>query len=235
MTRPREDSIAVRQSRRAGRPSSWPSTTSSSDVTTQVVAPTSPELGSVFNLQTDGEVVLLYSWSVFTRRSTSDLEVGHQLRRAIHVFCPGQPAQPSAAPGKTEDPREKLADQRASSGTIPTCENPVTRPGIEPGERANRTETRQCSSDAATDIVINGARKQGQLQHSLEAAVAERLARSPPTLANRVQSPAGSLPDFRKDDAAGRRVFSGVSRFLIPSFRRCSIRTSLHPHRLSRS
>ncbi|KAJ8869854.1 hypothetical protein PR048_028863 [Dryococelus australis] len=71
------------------------------------------------------------------------------------------------------------------------------------------------------------------------AAVAERLACSPPTKANRFQSPAGALPDFRyagivPDDAAGRRVFSGSSRFPALTFRRCSILTSLHPLRLSR-
>ncbi|KAJ8881980.1 hypothetical protein PR048_018468 [Dryococelus australis] len=52
-------------------------------------------------------------------------------------------------------------------------------------------------------------------------SVAERLACSPPAKAIRVQSPAGSLPDFRKwvscpDDAASRRVFSGISRFPRP-------------------
>ncbi|KAJ8872476.1 hypothetical protein PR048_026082 [Dryococelus australis] len=33
------------------------------------------------------------------------------------------------------------------------------------------------------------------------------------------------------DDAAGRRVFSGISRFPSLTFRRCSILTPLHPHR----
>ncbi|KAJ8878083.1 hypothetical protein PR048_022547 [Dryococelus australis] len=45
------------------------------------------------------------------------------------------------------------------------------------------------------------------------AAVAERLACSTPTRANRVQSPAGfSQVGIVPDDAAGRRVFSGISR-----------------------
>ncbi|KAJ8881590.1 hypothetical protein PR048_018075 [Dryococelus australis] len=44
-------------------------------------------------------------------------------------------------------------------------------------------------------------------------AVAERLARSPPTKANRVQSPPGFLQvGIVPDDAVGRRVFSGISR-----------------------
>ncbi|KAJ8878841.1 hypothetical protein PR048_019430 [Dryococelus australis] len=58
-----------------------------------------------------------------------------------------------------------------------------------------------------------------QVTMEYEAAVAQRLACSPPNMANRVKSPAGSLPDFRKwktcqDDAAFRRVFSGMS--LVP-------------------
>ncbi|KAJ8880305.1 hypothetical protein PR048_016771 [Dryococelus australis] len=37
--------------------------------------------------------------------------------------------------GETGEPREKIKTRRptASSGTIPTCESPATRPGIEPG------------------------------------------------------------------------------------------------------
>ncbi|KAJ8885616.1 hypothetical protein PR048_011814 [Dryococelus australis] len=34
--------------------------------------------------------------------------------------------------GKREIP-EKISQPTASSGTIPTCKNPVTRPGIQPG------------------------------------------------------------------------------------------------------
>ncbi|KAJ8873424.1 hypothetical protein PR048_024241 [Dryococelus australis] len=69
------------------------------------------------------------------------------------------------------------------------------------------------------------------------AAVAERLACSPPTKANRVQSPAGS-PDSHMaivpDDAVGRRIFSGISRFLRP-FIPAPLNTHLnHPYRLSR-
>ncbi|KAJ8883189.1 hypothetical protein PR048_015029 [Dryococelus australis] len=53
---------------------------------------------------------------------------------------------------------------------------------------------------------------------------------SPPTKANRAQPPTGSLPDFSQvvivpDDAAGRRVFSGISL----AFRRFSNLTSFHP------
>ncbi|KAJ8865794.1 hypothetical protein PR048_033316 [Dryococelus australis] len=51
---------------------------------------------------------------------------------------------------------------------------------------------------------------------------------------NRVQFPAGPPSGFRHvgivlDDAAGRRVFSGISSFPVLAFRHWSIRTSLHP------
>ncbi|KAJ8866959.1 hypothetical protein PR048_032821 [Dryococelus australis] len=63
------------------------------------------------------------------------------------------------------------------------------------------------------------------------AAAAERLPRSPPAKANRVQSPAGS-PEFRKwESCRTMPFFGGFSRgspvFLAPSFRRCSIFTSI--------
>ncbi|KAJ8870119.1 hypothetical protein PR048_029131 [Dryococelus australis] len=65
------------------------------------------------------------------------------------------------------------------------------------------------------------------------AAGAKRLAHSPPTKANRMQSPAGS-PDFRMwescRDAAGLRVFSEISHFP-----RASTPTMLHTHLASPS
>ncbi|KAJ8872277.1 hypothetical protein PR048_025879 [Dryococelus australis] len=53
---------------------------------------------------------------------------------------------------------------------------------------------------------------------TLGVTVAGRLPRSPPTKANRVQSPLGPHPDVGivLDDATGRRVFSGISRFPLP-------------------
>ncbi|KAJ8889203.1 hypothetical protein PR048_008701 [Dryococelus australis] len=71
------------------------------------------------------------------------------------------------------------------------------------------------------------------------AAVAEWLDCSPPTKANRAQSLAGPLLDFRKWESCRTMPLVGgfsqgvpVSR--TPAFRRCSILTSLHPHWLSR-
>ncbi|KAJ8895613.1 hypothetical protein PR048_000949 [Dryococelus australis] len=69
---------------------------------------------------------------------------------------------------------------------------------------------------------------------STGATVAERLACSPPTKTIRVQSPARLHVGIVLDDAVGRRVFSGISRFPLLSFRGCSILTSLFPHRLPR-
>ncbi|KAJ8888359.1 hypothetical protein PR048_007849 [Dryococelus australis] len=65
----------------------------------------------------------------------------------------------------------------------------------------------------------------------LGATVAERLARAPPAKANRAQSPAGS-PDFRKwESYRTMPLVGGFSRGSpvspAPSFRRCSIFTSI--------
>ncbi|KAJ8890856.1 hypothetical protein PR048_010365 [Dryococelus australis] len=70
------------------------------------------------------------------------------------------------------------------------------------------------------------------------AAVAEQLVCSPFTTANRVQSPAGSLPSYLhvgivSDDAAGRRVFSGMFHFpraFIPSQHHTPILTAFSPY-----
>ncbi|KAJ8872911.1 hypothetical protein PR048_026527 [Dryococelus australis] len=60
------------------------------------------------------------------------------------------------------------------------------------------------------------------------ATVAERLARSPPTKANRIQSPAGfSQVGIVPNDAVSRRVFWGSPVSPAPSFRRQSTFTSI--------
>ncbi|KAJ8866149.1 hypothetical protein PR048_033673 [Dryococelus australis] len=70
--------------------------------------------------------------------------------------------------------------------------------------------------------------KVGNFPVHLGATVAERLARSPPTMANRVQSLAGfSRVGIVPEDAVGQRVFSGSHVSPTLSFRRCSIRTSI--------
>ncbi|KAJ8872829.1 hypothetical protein PR048_026445 [Dryococelus australis] len=65
----------------------------------------------------------------------------------------------------------------------------------------------------------------------LGATVAEQFACSPLTKAIRVQSPPGysgfSQMGIVPDDAVGRRVFSGISRFPAPSLRCCSILISI--------
>ncbi|KAJ8874215.1 hypothetical protein PR048_025057 [Dryococelus australis] len=67
------------------------------------------------------------------------------------------------------------------------------------------------------------------------AAVAERLA----CLANCAQSPAGSIPDFRKWESCRMMLLvGGISRespiYPALTFQQCFILTSFHPHRLSR-
>ncbi|KAJ8888056.1 hypothetical protein PR048_007542 [Dryococelus australis] len=53
------------------------------------------------------------------------------LKRAVHIYIYIHSTRMEGR-GKREIP-EKTRRPTASSGTIPTCENPVTRPGIEPG------------------------------------------------------------------------------------------------------
>ncbi|KAJ8894464.1 hypothetical protein PR048_007118 [Dryococelus australis] len=72
-----------------------------------------------------------------------------------------------------------------------------------------------------------------------ETAVAERLARSPPTKANRVQSPAGSLLDFcRWESCRTLLLVGGFSRGspVSPalSFRRRYVLTSITPPPVAR-
>ncbi|KAJ8867811.1 hypothetical protein PR048_031616 [Dryococelus australis] len=77
------------------------------------------------------------------------------------------------------------------------------------------------------------------LPNANPSAVAERLTCSPPTNANRVQPPAGVTLGFllvgiAPDDAAGRRVFSGISRFPGPFIPALLYSHLNHPHWLSR-
>ncbi|KAJ8898218.1 hypothetical protein PR048_003578 [Dryococelus australis] len=72
------------------------------------------------------------------------------------------------------------------------------------------------------------------------STVAERLDCSPPTKANRVQSPAGPLPDFRKWESCRTMLLIGGFSLGYPvsstiAFRLCSILTSFRPNRLSRA
>ncbi|KAJ8879993.1 hypothetical protein PR048_020614 [Dryococelus australis] len=77
-----------------------------------------------------------------------------------------------------------------------------------------------------------------RIHFGARASGAERLACSPPTKANRVQSPAGPLPDFRNwEPCRTMPLVGGFSRGSpfspASSIRRCSILTSFHPHWLS--
>ncbi|KAJ8872139.1 hypothetical protein PR048_025741 [Dryococelus australis] len=117
--------------------------------------------------------------------------------------------------GEGVSPR-KLSHQQQHPAAFPTCEKPVEFGG-------NRTRS----------TLMGGkyTKKFPDERRATVATVAERLARSPPTKANRVQSSAGS-PDFRKWESC--RTMPLVGRFSrgspvspTPSFRRRSIFTSI--------
>ncbi|KAJ8891513.1 hypothetical protein PR048_004041 [Dryococelus australis] len=85
-------------------------------------------------------------------------------------------------------------------------------------------------------------KSKGNLTGNLNrATVAERLACSSATKANRVQYPAGPLPEFHRWESCWTMPLVGGSsrRSPIPpppgnEFQRCSLTTSLHIHRISR-
>ncbi|KAJ8878134.1 hypothetical protein PR048_022601 [Dryococelus australis] len=78
------------------------------------------------------------------------------------------------------------------------------------GEMGRAGEARENVSDSAN-------------RADFSAAVDERLACSPPIKANRVQSPAGSLPDFRKWESC-----VGLPRWLASFFGDIPLTPSLH-------
>ncbi|KAJ8871556.1 hypothetical protein PR048_027880 [Dryococelus australis] len=126
----------------------------------------------------------------------------------------------------------ELPEEFGNSGTIRTCDNPgVTRSAIEPcspwWEAGSLT--------AQPPRPREGTRKEEGEGSGVETEVVtvfllERLACSPPTKANRVQSPAGSLPGFRMWESC-RWLAGFLGDFPFPpalSYRRCSILTSIN-------
>ncbi|KAJ8888960.1 hypothetical protein PR048_008454 [Dryococelus australis] len=94
-----------------------------------------------------------------------------------------------------------------------------------------------CLYGVLHDLTRTRQRSKNDITNDRGASVAERLARSPPTSANCVKSPAGS-PDFRMwESCRTMPLVGGFSRGspVSPalSFRRCS-KLTYHPHRLSR-
>ncbi|KAJ8891883.1 hypothetical protein PR048_004438 [Dryococelus australis] len=114
------------------------------------------------------------------------------------------------------------ADERAKDVSMERCRNARAMETGEPRESppANSivrhdSQMRKCKSDPAGNM-------------------AERLACSPPTKANRVLSPAGSHPNLRvRESWRTMPLVGGISRgspvFPTPSFRRGSILTSITP------
>ncbi|KAJ8873640.1 hypothetical protein PR048_024462 [Dryococelus australis] len=184
--------------------------------------------------------------------------------RTPHLAC--RPRRKDCRDGETGDPREKPRRPAASSSTIPTCENSgVARPGIEPGFRTvlkNRYRIEHqmfvhwllphiwqfgirflfpckiaIDSGSSRECIINSYPIGKNLTRS-GAAVSERLDCSPPTKKNRIQSPAGSLLDFRKWESCRTMPLAGGFPRGFPaspalSFRRCFALTSITRHRLS--
>ncbi|KAJ8877578.1 hypothetical protein PR048_022033 [Dryococelus australis] len=142
--------------------------------------------------------------------------------------------------GKTGDPREYPANSaivRHYSHVRKSGSDPVgnrTRLAYVEGEeetaphqsdRHDSPDTMKCKKQQMNSKVTVTDEMAG-------AAVAERLAGSPPFKANRAQSPAGPLPDFRTwESYRTMTLVGGFPRDLpfppSPSLRRCSILTSI--------
>ncbi|KAJ8869574.1 hypothetical protein PR048_028566 [Dryococelus australis] len=146
--------------------------------------------------------------------------------------------------GKQEIP-EKTRRPPASSSTIPTYESPVTRPGIEPGSswwEANRMRMISIVILEFVPIILkvvlscyvirdHGCLVRLHLQISSRGGVVVRLPVS--HLGETGLIPSGYDRTRRCRWSAGF-FFRGTPVFSAFAFRRCSIPTSLHPHRLSR-
>ncbi|KAJ8869145.1 hypothetical protein PR048_030713 [Dryococelus australis] len=152
-----------------------------------------------------------------------------QTLRASSAPCTYSATESCAAPGGgcksagvARSPREQpIGTQQTASSTTQTL----------------RASSAPCTYSATDSCVAPGGRLQERWRskvvdkplagHWLEVDEANG---SEATKANRVQSPAGPLPDFRawvssRGDVAGRRDFSGLSRFP-----RSSILSLLRPH-----
>ncbi|KAJ8897673.1 hypothetical protein PR048_003023 [Dryococelus australis] len=143
--------------------------------------------------------------------------------------------------GKRENP-EKTRRPTASSGTIPTCENPVTRPESEPRSpwwEASELTARPPRPRYAPTAVRNSLRRATDLckqltvffgyhdprdqirstistglhmyYHRERATMAEWLDCSPPTKANWVQFPSGSLRIFKWESCRTMPLVGGFS------------------------
>ncbi|KAJ8866574.1 hypothetical protein PR048_032433 [Dryococelus australis] len=64
---------------------------------------------------------------------TASLALMSSAYQPMRVFAVNMEWRRNEGAGETGDPRKKPRLSTASSGMIPTCENPVTQPGIDPG------------------------------------------------------------------------------------------------------
>ncbi|KAJ8870329.1 hypothetical protein PR048_029350 [Dryococelus australis] len=82
----------------------------------------------------EGSAIILSHWCRSITAATSGVvEKRKKTRMLRFIFCEYGAAPEGRGAGETGDPREKPRRTTASSGTIPACENGVTRPGTEPG------------------------------------------------------------------------------------------------------
>ncbi|KAJ8885839.1 hypothetical protein PR048_012045 [Dryococelus australis] len=157
------------------------------------------------------------------------------------VACPLSPLKitaPSPTGLRVSEEVEAAPNSEVSRADEDPREDPLTNSIVrhyshlrKPGERANRSATvAPLASVCVTKLiplvhVYNYGTKTGELLGSSEvncgAAAAERLACSPPTKRNRFNPRPGHSRIFMfgnlvPDDVAGRRVYSGISRFPPP-------------------
>ncbi|KAJ8876809.1 hypothetical protein PR048_021256 [Dryococelus australis] len=152
------------------------------------------------------------------------------------------PQNPECKGGGKRETSEKTRQPAASSSTTPTCENPgVTPPGIEPGlpstsltnheeEILSNCQTgvnRASGFHAHHPATCNSITRAHLYQKCFQTP---STGRSSPTKTNRVQSPAGSLPDFRMWESCRTTPLVGGFYQGSPispdlSFRCCSILT----------
>ncbi|KAJ8891927.1 hypothetical protein PR048_004486 [Dryococelus australis] len=157
------------------------------------------------------------------------------LRKPMRVIEASMKQRRNERAGETGDPRENPP----TNCTIPTCENPVTRPGSVPGSpwwEAQPPRPPSRSSGEKAGVGFDLSSRDSELDNLSGPQVAQNALRPegyvtfsnsflcmqewpdylPPNKSNRVRFPARSQVRIVPDDAAGRRVFSGKSCFPPP-------------------
>ncbi|KAJ8871266.1 hypothetical protein PR048_027574 [Dryococelus australis] len=193
-------------------------------VSIDLVAPSRPGEHAAVGLRDTLSTTVLHDWAPLIYRGEPQAERNKADKLYIsRTVGRGEREGRGVFPGFAVDERRAFFSIRTGHGSSVDYHH-ITL--VCSGGGTNTTKLRGVSLHAST--LTDRVRKSLALSE-LRATVAERLERSPPTKANRVQSPAGST-DFRKreivqDAAVGRWVFSGISRFPRPF-----IPAPLHTH-----